>query len=110
MYREFTIIFSHNPPSKYTPARPSARRATITNPRKFKIMVSIIVQFPQIVIENKVIEVTEAQAENLLEHSSDDERAKFVWSKLTDQEQNWTFGEQMLEGAFECGYAKIKRI
>jgi len=71
-------------------------------------MKKVIIQFPQIVIEEKIIEVTEDQHEELLQHSSDIEKTDFIWENMTQQEQDWTNGKNSIESAVDVGYCGIK--
>lgn len=65
-------------------------------------MRKIKITFPQIVFEQKEVEVTQEQYEDLIEHSSCSEKAKFIWSNMTDMEKQWTEGEKWVEGAVDC--------
>ena len=69
----------------------------------------LLISFPQIVIEHKEVEVTPEQAEELLQHSNISERAGFIWSNMTDKEQQWTpNGIRSVESAIDLGYCSIK--
>ena len=72
-------------------------------------MKKVKISFPQIVVEQREIEVTEEQFEDLTEHSSDDEKADFIWSKMTEQEQQWTQGKKWVESAIDVGYCGVAK-
>lgn len=71
-------------------------------------MPKVLIKYPQIVFDTKEVEVTEEQLTDLIEHHID--REKFIWDNLNEREQNQTFGEAWLEGAFDYGYISIKEV
>lgn len=70
-------------------------------------MKKVKISFPQIVVEHREVEVTEEQFEDLTEHSSDNEKVDFIWSQMTEQEQDCTQGKKWVEGAVDCGYCGV---
>ena len=70
-------------------------------------MEKIIIYFPQIIFEQKEIEVTEEQADDLLLHHID--IVNFIWNNLTDSEQDFT-SQKMIDDFYDSGTIKmIKR-
>ena len=72
-------------------------------------MKKVKISFPQIVVEQREIEVTEEQYEDLTEYSSDDEKADFIWSQMTEQEQQWTQGKKWVESEIDVGYCGVAK-
>jgi DNA-binding transcriptional regulator GbsR (MarR family) len=72
-------------------------------------MKKVKISFPQIVVEQREIEVTEEQYEDLTEHSSDDEKTNFIWSQMTDQEKQWTQGKKWVKNAIYVGYCGVAK-
>lgn len=65
-------------------------------------MKTVRMLFPQIVIEQKLIEVSDEQFERLVEDRIDVD--KFIWENLTEQEQSWTEGQKWIYSYIEnCG-------
>ena len=72
-------------------------------------MKKVTISFPQIVIERREVEVTEEQFEELTENSGDIEKTDFIWSQMTEQEQQWTQGKKWVESAVDCGYCGVAK-
>lgn len=68
------------------------------------------IKFPQIVFETREVEVTEEQHEELIHHSCDEDRVKFIWENMTDQEQQWVHGKKDVESAVDVGYCGIESV
>jgi hypothetical protein len=71
-------------------------------------MKKIKILFPQIIIEQKEVEVTEEKYDTLIYDNVD--VVDFIWDNMTEQEQQWTNGKQWIESAIDCGYAGLKKI
>lgn len=68
---------------------------------------TIKILFPQIVVEQREVEVTEEQFDKLMNYSTDSEKADFIWAEMTDQEQQWTNGKSWLEAGIDVGYSGL---
>ena len=47
--------------------------------------------------------------QGLAEYSSDDEKADFILSQMTEQEQQWTQGKKWVESAIDVGYCGVAK-
>jgi hypothetical protein len=71
-------------------------------------MKKIKILFPQIVIEQREVEVTEEQYDVLMLDNIG--VTDFVWKNMTEQEQQWTNGEKWVASAIDCGYAGLRKV
>ena len=49
-------------------------------------MKKVYITFPQICVETAVIEVTDEQFEELIEHATEGEKAEFIWKNVPEIE------------------------
>jgi len=70
-------------------------------------MKKVYITFPQICVETAVVEVTDEQFENLLQHCGDAEKAAFIWDNIPEPEKQWTPLKKSLYGFVETGYIGI---
>lgn len=72
-------------------------------------MKTIIIKFPQIIVEYKDVIVPDEKYEDLI--NGDLDRSKFIWDNLTELEQNHVpNGQKGIESGLECDMANIKTI
>jgi len=65
-------------------------------------MKTVEILFPQIVIEKKLIEVSDEDFEKLVEDRIDVD--KFIWENMTEQEKSWSEGQKWIDRYIEnCG-------
>lgn len=67
------------------------------------VMGSVSFLFPQIVVDKREVELTEDEIEDL-KNMCLDEKADWIWSRMTEQEQNWTQGKEWVKSAIDAGY------
>lgn len=72
-------------------------------------MKKVKISFPQIVVEQREVEVTDEQFEDLTQHYCDNEKTDFIWDQMTDQEQQWTQGKKWVESAIDMGYCGVAK-
>ena len=71
------------------------------------VMGSASFLFPQIVMEQREIELTQDEIE-ALKNMCLDEQTDWIWSKMTEQEQNWTQGKEWVKSAIDAGYCGFR--
>lgn len=72
-------------------------------------MKTIIIKFPQIIVEFKDVLVSDEEHEAII--NGDLDRSKFIWDNLTELEQNHVpNGQKGIESGLECDMANIKTI
>lgn len=71
------------------------------------VMGSASFSFPQIVMEQRDIELTQDEIEDL-KNMCLDEKTDWIWSKMTEQEQNWTQGKEWVKSAIDAGYCGFR--
>lgn len=77
------------------------------NDAKLPVMGSVSFSFPQIVMEKRDIELTQDEIEDL-KNMSLDEQTNWIWSKMSEQEQNWTQGKEWVKSAIDAGYCGFR--
>jgi len=79
----------------------------ITPLKQNAVINSVSFLFPQIVIKRREIELTENEIEDL-KNMCLDEKTDWIWSKMTEQEQNWTQGKEWVKSAIDAGYCGFR--
>lgn len=74
---------------------------------KGAVMGSTSFLFPQIVMEKREIELPDEEIEDL-KNMCLDEKTDWIWSKMTEQEQNWTQGKEWVKSAIDAGYCGFR--
>lgn len=73
-------------------------------------MKKVVIKFPQIVFETRIVEVSDEKHEELLHYASDSEKVDFIWENMTEQEQMWTEGKHWIESSMDAGYGSVKDV
>ncbi len=64
-------------------------------------MPKLIIKFPQIIFEEKEIEVTQEKYMSLIEDRKD--VSKFIWDNLSEQEKSCSSAYKELDSFIDCG-------
>lgn len=70
-------------------------------------MKKVNIIFPQIVFEQREIEVTDEEFDDLILHHN--KRADFMWENMSEREQNFTEGRGWIGKLMDVDIARIER-
>lgn len=73
-------------------------------------MKKILITYPQIIVEQKEIEVDDELCEELTQHMSREEIGSYIYSNLTYLEKDCTMGEKWVAGFVDMGCVGIREV
>lgn len=73
-------------------------------------MKAVLISFPQIIIDSKIVKVSEEEYKKLIEDSSCSEVAEFIYKNLNELEKNHTYGKNQIEDFIDMETAGVKSV